>query len=1023
MHIIIISACEKRALKKTRAVLDSYAVRTGEKSWATPITTEGLRELRSALKRVATRQTAVACYRNEGRHRMKLLWIVGSKRPFGADGHFPCGFVRASRCKEPLPQWMRLAALVARASGLAHDAGKMTFFFQEKLSRSLTGTFSIEADPVRHEWVSMRLMQEMRTGTDFLRAWENLKSPKILQKLSLKQGIGSVLDVLDFLLVSHHRLFGPQTGLAIPSRERHFNDDRPEIRPAGDLPSSWQVEYTSILSRISKYSETHEPGYWRALAIWSRLALIYADHMVSARSEGIHGHVSNGLYANTVKTGNSKERVYNQPLDWHLEHVGQEAAKAVHRLGTLRLPGLSEEAIEKIVEASDDRGRYAWQNRAFDALQNIRQSSEAPVLVFNVASTGAGKTRMNAKCACVLGTQGDVRFAVALNQRNLTLQTGDALSLQLGIGKDELAIVIGDHVATLLYEAGKQGAEDHAADGKELEAEFESYRFFEDGLYQHELPEWLSHLFDRKPFLPHILGAPVLVSTIDFLISAGELHRPGNHVSALLRLLDSDLVLDEIDSYDPTAMVAVLRMVQMVGLFGRNLICSSATLAYPLAQAVHDAFFSGIAMRAQLYGQEPDFTVAIIDDLVSPSIIAGEGFAESYKKHIGSMLGEIGKTTYRLPALQVIADRDEHAWLEAVATAVHQMHSLNAWSFASSGKTVSFGLVRVANIKTAIGAARLLSRQIPEARVACYHSQDFVVQRFLKEQRLDYLLNRKNRNKHIEGDPEISGIVQRSTSSSIPFIVVATPVEEIGRDHDFDWAVIEPSSSQSIVQTAGRVNRHRLDPATTPNVSILQFNANWAKGRDVCFCRPGLESRRLKYDNQDMAELLRWEDLKDGLDARLRFGAHRFAQLDDESITLALDAPMKGLCELSKSNVVWMTEGFYRDYPLRSGEPKQTWRVMPRDDGDDQFELLELVSHEMRFVAKNGWVKPCERATNDWLSFDIEELRERCVQLGVREEDGLRFDLVRYPTENPDKQGQLRVVFDRSFGFYLSSNK
>lgn len=955
---------------------------------------------------------------------MKLLWIVGSKRPFGADGHFPCSTTRVARFKEPLPQWIRLASLLARASGLAHDVGKTADFFQEKLSRSLLDAFLIEADPVRHEWVSMRLMQELRKGKDVKQAWENLKSIKNLKELSLKQGIGGVLDVLDFLLVSHHRLFGPISGLAIPSRDRHFHDDRPEILPAAVLPSVWYEAYLSILDRIRKNTETHEPGYWRALAVWARMALIFADHMVSARDEGYYGHVDNGLYANTVKIGGKAKRRYNQPLIWHLEHVAQEAANTLYRLATLRLPTLSEEAIERILEVSDNQGRFAWQNRAFDVLQDIRQKSEAPVLVFNIASTGAGKTRMNAKCACVLGTQGKIRFAVALNQRTLTLQTGDALSLQLGIGKDELATVIGDRIATTLHEAGKQDTGTPIFDDEsEFEAEFESDDYFEDGGYSYELPEWLAHLVVRKPFLPRILGAPVLASTIDFLISAGELNRQGNHVFAMLRLLDSDLVLDEIDSYDPTALMAVLRMVQMVGLSGRNLICSSATLAYPLAQAVYDVYCSGITMRAQLYAQAPDFTVAIIDDLVSPSVIKGEGFTDEYKKHIDRMLVEIGKVSYRLPTLQLIAERNDLAWLEAVAMSVYQMHNLNAWSYGGSEKSVSFGLVRVANIKTAIGVARFLSEQIPQARVACYHSQDFVVQRFLKEQRLDTLLNRKEGNRHIEADPEIADILRRSSFGSIPFIVVATPVEEIGRDHDFDWAVIEPSSSQSIVQTAGRVNRHRVVPASLPNVSILQFNSNWAKGREVCFCRPGLESRSLKYDNQDMAELLRWEDLNAGIDARLRFGSHRFAQLDDESISATINAPMNGLCDLSKNNVAWMTEGFYRDYPLRSGEPKQTWRLGMDEDGDDQYELLELVNQEMRFVTKNGWVRDHERANNDWLSFDTDELRDRCLQLGINEEEGLRFEIVHYPNQNSDKQGQLRIVFDRSFGFSLSSEK
>ena len=79
MHITLISACERRAVKRSRAILDSYAIRTGVRSWATPITLEGLRELRGLLKASATRQTAVACYRNEGRERMRLLWVLGAR--------------------------------------------------------------------------------------------------------------------------------------------------------------------------------------------------------------------------------------------------------------------------------------------------------------------------------------------------------------------------------------------------------------------------------------------------------------------------------------------------------------------------------------------------------------------------------------------------------------------------------------------------------------------------------------------------------------------------------------------------------------------------------------------------------------------------------------------------------------------------------------------------------------------------------------------------------------------------------
>ena len=126
MHIVLISACEKRALKRSRALLDSYALRAGERTWASAMTAEGLQELRAALKRAASRQTAVACYRNEGMRRMKLLWVVGSARHFGPHGHFPAGTTR--RKASAVPAWVRHAALLADAAGQGHTFGRATMW-------------------------------------------------------------------------------------------------------------------------------------------------------------------------------------------------------------------------------------------------------------------------------------------------------------------------------------------------------------------------------------------------------------------------------------------------------------------------------------------------------------------------------------------------------------------------------------------------------------------------------------------------------------------------------------------------------------------------------------------------------------------------------------------------------------------------------------------------------------------------------------------------------------------------------
>ncbi|MFO7642469.1 MAG: hypothetical protein R6X17_14755 [Candidatus Competibacteraceae bacterium] len=320
-----------------------------------------------------------------------------------------------------------------------------------------------------------------------------------------------------------------------------------------------------------------------------------------------------------------------------MSDVSGMAGRMTYRLATLRLPGLSEEAVERIMERTENP-LFAWQDRAAAALETARRTSQRPALVLNLAGTGAGKTRMNAKCACALAGERPVRFATALNLRTLTLQTGDAYREQLGIGPDELACVIGDAIATRLHESARQQETAEFADEDEnpVDVEFESVgeAFF--------VPDWVEPFVKKKPRMRLVIGAPVLASTVDFLIAAGEPHRQGNHTLALLRLVDSDLILDEIDSYDPKAMVAVLRLVQMAGLFGRNVISSSATLARPVATALCRAYRSGIAMRAALEGQaEPSFLCALIDDRLDPEVFIckepGE-FATCYDARIARLL-------------------------------------------------------------------------------------------------------------------------------------------------------------------------------------------------------------------------------------------------------------------------------------------------------------------------------------------------------------------------------------------------
>ena len=159
-----------------------------------------------------------------------------------------------------------------------------------------------------------------------------------------------------------------------------------------------------------------------------------------------------------------------------------------------------------------------------------------------------------------------------------------------------------------------------------------------------------------------------------------------------------------------------------------------------------------------------------------------------------------------------------------------------------------------------------------------YHSQQVLLLRHEQEKHLDDVLKRKEN----AGVPQkaFSNPVIRSHLDSCAknnshiknmlFILVATPVEEVGRDHDFDWAIIEPSSYRSIVQLAGRVRRHRAEAVELANIGVMQYNLKAFKTNDKpdgkYFVKPGYEDGWDKsLHSHDLNKLVNETCINEGL--------------------------------------------------------------------------------------------------------------------------------------------------------------
>ena len=292
MHVVFVSSCESKAIKKTRAVIDRYATRIADRAWASPFTIEALNEIHQALKRSATRQTSVACYKNDGRDGLKIIWIVGNKNAYDDLGSYA---IETRQNKKEFPLYLRHAALLAQASGLGHDLGKANKQFRAKLL-NLTPT----SDKVRHEWISAWLLKKMDgnfSGESLQEAWSNWENNG-LRDVTKKnpswipfQKIENPFDAMVFCVATHHRMFGDDGYVGTSPPETHGNNNHinhelhqedikyctiQDWQPWGSIMEQLSAKY----ERIKAVETTSE--YWRGVALIARACLVLADHEISS---------------------------------------------------------------------------------------------------------------------------------------------------------------------------------------------------------------------------------------------------------------------------------------------------------------------------------------------------------------------------------------------------------------------------------------------------------------------------------------------------------------------------------------------------------------------------------------------------------------------------------------------------------------------------------------------------------------------------------------------------------------------
>jgi len=1035
MNILLISQCDKRALTETRRILDQFGERRGERTWQTPITQAGLDTLRQLLRKTARKNTAVACHWIRGLDHSELLWTVGDASRFNSVGTVPTNTtMRNILRREDENDWHtgEDIYLLTVLAALLHDLGKACRAFQMRLEGKLE-----ERNQYRHEWVSLRLFEAF-VGTDNDANWlARLEAPTPqddetwlgrLQRDGLEATVSRpfaqlshapLAQAIGWLVVTHHRLptlprnsdGSPGTftlGLlnkTLENIDAGWNE-RTDETDTKTLPYYWQFPHglpvttdlwrkraARVAQRLLTLPAKPDKGHWLSnpyVMHLSRLSLMLADHYYSSLTGKDPGRVEvpkgYPLYANT------HEGRFNQTLDEHLLGVAQHSSEVTHALPRFdeQLPRL---ARHKGLRKRSQDERFRWQDKAADTAAAMRErSTRHGAFIVNMASTGCGKTLANARIMYALAdAERGMRCAFAMGLRTLTLQTGRAFRDLLGLGNDDLAIRVGGSASRALFAHFERQAEATGSASQQALLDENSYVTFEGNHDAHPLLRRVMH----DPQVHSLLAAPLLVCTIDHLTPATESERGGRQIAPMLRLMSGDLVLDEPDDFDIDDLPALTRLVHWAGLLGARVLLSSATLPPALVQGLFEAYRNGRqhfqrnrGARPGAADAAPEICCAWFDefnqsqaDCADASAFATAHQTFAVKRHERLAKAVVRRRCELLP-LNLGANREQQPTQFAelalhAALALHaQHHSVDRYS----AKRVSFGLVRMANIEPLVEVALALYRlgapNSVRIHLCTYHSQFPLLIRSNIERQLDQALNRREP----EAVFELPDIRQQLDAHDEPdhlFIVLGSPVTEVGRDHDYDWAVVEPSSMRSLIQLAGRIRRHRDGECKTPNLRVFDTNLRHFRAPgQAAFCRPGFETADFRLDIHSLAQLLSAAE-RDVIDARPRIVSKspdqlqpriRLVDLEHERmaktmlVQAASAAPampglrQRGSAKASTPSVLNATSWWQippADALLTAVLPQQQRSrldvikrvdllMRPTDDGDD-YELVQLM--------------------------------------------------------------------------------
>ncbi len=1032
MIVIFVSLSEKKARLKTQKVLDLYADRIGDQTWKTNITKEGLLAVKVHLARTASKNTAVACHWVHKSKNTELLWIVGSKARFTFDGIVPIATTKNNLLHndwENDDQYLELIKCLVALAALFHDIGKSSDGFQQLLKGNK------KSDIIRHEYISYLIFSRFtKAKTDeqwltdfsqetFIPLIKNI-SNEIKTKginFSTNESNSDLARLISYLIISHHKkpfLYDEYVeknylSAKCPSFEiffsRYLNENWGYLKNCDNtylnkfskgivFSKIWVKEVfkwsNRLLKNLNLFNKAKETNVFPLIITKSRLFLMLGDYYFSSQLKNDkYKEKTLKLFANTDKSTHTLK----QYLEEHLIGVERESLSVIYRLNKSinSFPALSE--IKSLRKSALKNSKYYWQDKASNKIKILSEEKKENSGFFcvNIASTGTGKTFANAKIInSITPNSSDLRFSIALGLRTLTLQTGDMYREKLHIDKTDLAVLIGSKAVEKLHELD--------------EGDFDlEDAVFDDIDYANIIEDNALKTIIKSDKQNKMICAPVLISTIDHLMPACEAYIGGRWILPMIRLLTSDLIIDEIDDFSDQDLVCITRLVYTAGLLGRRVIISSATITPSISLGFYNSYIQGRSIYDLYFGNTQNIISCFVDEFsckVFDTEIDFEMtvFKKKYEEFINDRIKHIKESEKnngikRKGAILEfpLTFTKEEVYLK-ILHSIEKLHDNNYVIDKKTMKRISIGVIRFAHIDTCAEFSKQLDsfdNDNIEIKFINYHSRNILLIRNEIERYLDKVLHRGSEtlDSVIFEDNIINNHIENSKKKNIVFIVVSTSIEEVGRDHDFDWAIVEPSSYRSIIQLAGRVLRHRNKYIEEPNILILEYNLNSLKNDyKFVFKNPGYEiSNKFKLKSHDLKQIIDEKKLQKSINSipRLKISSNEmdeFINLEHkliESYLLPNRSEMGPESPNGYYKGCWYLTGLPQTYSRfrNSNENKKIYILL---DEDEQLNFYEKDEDQNLIPIKKTYSFEVENSIieKSWLTFNYDEIIDHYSQ-------------------------------------------